>query len=101
MLSTIHHLLNFPVHDSMRHRVICDLASFMHGCIFRGPPADTQYNTPEEETAAEREYWVKVPSTTQYIKSWDWGDVSDKEYLNIAESLVRDPRKLETITKFW
>jgi hypothetical protein len=79
--------------------VITDLAGFMHGYIFRGPPADTQYNTAEEEEAAEREFLEKVPTAIQEIQSWDWGETLDKEYLDLAESIVRDARKLETITK--
>jgi hypothetical protein len=50
----------------------------MCGYIFHGPPANTQYNTTEEEAAAEREFLEKVPNAIQDIKSWDWGDVPDK-----------------------
>ncbi|OOG00408.1 hypothetical protein ASPCADRAFT_502725 [Aspergillus carbonarius ITEM 5010] len=100
MLSMIRHFVNSPVDDySMRHRVTNDLAGFMHVYIFRGPPADTQYNTAEEEEAAEREFMEKVPHVIQEMNSWDWGDISDPEYLDIAENIVRDARKLETTTK--
>ncbi|PWY66397.1 hypothetical protein BO94DRAFT_479632 [Aspergillus sclerotioniger CBS 115572] len=100
MLSMIHHLVNSSVADySIRHQVISDLAGFMHGYIFHGPPADTQYNTAEEEEAAEREFMEMVPSAIQEIRSWDWGDVPDPEYLDIAEKVVRDARELDKITK--
>ncbi|KAE8383464.1 hypothetical protein BDV26DRAFT_287652 [Aspergillus bertholletiae] len=62
-------------------------------------PANTQYYGEEDYAEVEREFLEKVPSAVEYIKSWDWGDVPDKEYWDIAEAVVRDARVLYTVTR--
>ncbi|KAB8237917.1 uncharacterized protein BDW43DRAFT_321107 [Aspergillus alliaceus] len=98
MLSMIQHLLNLPLQHPRRPRVIDDLAGFIEGFIFRGAPANTQYYGEEDWAALEREFLEKVPSAVEYIKSWDWGYVPDKGYLDVAEAIVRDAKKLRTVT---
>ncbi|GKZ20609.1 hypothetical protein AbraIFM66951_005936 [Aspergillus brasiliensis] len=99
MLSMIHLLISPPTNQSMRHRVIMDLACFIQGWIFHGPPAEEQEMTVEEMEAGEREFLRKIPMAIEEVRSWDWGDGYDEEYVKVAESIICDPRKMDTLTQ--
>lgn len=98
MLTMIRELLKVPPHHQNRRRILDDMAGFVHGYIFHGPPAETQYYTEEEEAAAEAEFLSKVEGAVQDVRKWDWGYVEDERYLDIAESIVRRVNSIEDIT---
>lgn len=94
----IRELVKVPLLHQNKHRIMGDLSGFVHGYIFHGPPAETQYYTEEEEAAAEAEFLSKVEGAVQDIKTWDWGQIEDERYLDVAESIVRDVNSMEEIT---
>ncbi|GLI77843.1 hypothetical protein PoHVEF18_006139 [Penicillium ochrochloron] len=94
MLTMIRELVKVPLQHTNRHRIIGDLAGFIHGYIFHGPPAETQYYGEEDEAMAEAEIRSEIEGAVQFIKTWDWGHVENERYLEIAERIVRSARAM-------
>lgn len=49
--------------------------------------------------AAEREFFKKMPAAIEEVRSWDWRDGYDEEYVKDAGSIICDPRKMDTLTR--
>lgn len=97
MVSLIRHLLNHPVEDSFRLRVTDDLLSFISFYIFRDQPLNTKEGKFAEEQESEEDFQKRVEDAVRDIKTWNWG-ADRKDYLGIAESVVRDCRSIEQLS---
>jgi hypothetical protein len=92
MVSLIRHLLNHPVGDSFRLRVKADLLSFISFYILRDKPLNTKEGECDDDES-EEDFQKRVEYAVRDMKTWDWG-AGGKNYLCIAESVVRDCRSI-------
>lgn len=96
MLSLIRHLLNHSVGDSFRLRVKDDLLSFISFHILHDKPLNTKENECDDDES-EGDFQKRVENAVRQMKTWDWGP-GGNDYLCIAESVVRDCRKIEHLS---
>lgn len=97
MVSLIRHLLDHPIGDSFRLRVKDDLLSFISFYIFRDQPLNTKDGQSAEDQESEEDFQKRVEDAVRDLKTWNWG-ADRKDYLGIAESLVRDCRSIHHLT---
>jgi hypothetical protein len=96
MVSLIQHLLDHPVGDSFKSRVIDDLLSFISFDILREKPLNTKENGCDDDES-EEDFQKRVEDAIKEMKTWDWGAGGSK-YLYIAEKVVRDCRSIEQLS---
>lgn len=96
MVLLIRHLLNHPVGDSFRLRVVDDLLSFISFHILRDKPPYTK-DGKCDDGESEEDFQKKPEDAAREMKTWNWGAANDN-YMCIAESLVRDCRSIEHLS---
>lgn len=99
MVSLIRHLLNHPVDDTFRLRVVDDLLSFISFYILRDKPLYTKDGKCDDDES-EEDFQKRVEDAVREMKTWNWGAANDN-YMRIAESLVRDCRAIEQLSNGW
>jgi hypothetical protein len=100
MVSLIRHLLNHPVRDTFRRRVEDDLLSFISFHLMRDEPLDTKdpgWSENENENESDEDFQKRLEDAVNEMKTWDWNAVGN-EYLDIAESVVRDCHSIDQLS---
>lgn len=98
VVSLICHLLSHPVGDSFRRRVQDDLLTFIIFYILDYKPLDSKdWDRVGDET--EEEFQERVENAVIRMRTWDWEADEDNNYLEIAESAVRDCNSIKNISR--
>ena len=98
MVSLIRHLLDHPIGDSFRIQVEDSLLGFISSYILRDTPINTKEGESDEDESEEH-FQQRVEEAVQDMRTWNW-DATDKEYLIIAERLVRDCRSIWDVSSY-
>lgn len=86
-MSLISFLLDRPVEDIFRVRVVSALVSFISYYILREEQLDTKTSGYHDDESEEH-FQQRINDAVEEIKCWDWRD----GYLDIAISVLRDCR---------
>ncbi|KAI9045381.1 uncharacterized protein KD926_008808 [Aspergillus affinis] len=96
MVSLLRLLLNYPLGDISRRRVKIDLLAFICGYVLREKPLNTKEGV-YDNGESDEEYQNKAGEALREMETWDW-DAGRKDYLSIAETMMRDARVIDQLT---